>query len=119
MDQKGKNNNRLVLGEREAAIQEARDHGGAFIDLHPEASRTLQISNIDPYIIYERALLQKIEAKIARIDFVKANVEDLYNEWKGKSYDQAPIHVRLILWLKDNASTYGYEQSGNSWVLKT
>ena len=119
MEQKGQNHNRLVLGEREAAIQEARDHGGAFIDLHPEASRTLKKNNIDPYLIYERVLLQNIEAKIARIDFVKADVEDLYNEWKEKPYDQAPIHVRLILWLKNNASTYGYEQRGNSWVLKT
>ena len=42
MEQKGQNHNRLVLGEREAAIQEARDYGGAFIDLHPEASRTLK-----------------------------------------------------------------------------
>ena len=50
--------------------------------------------------------------------FVKANVDDLFNEWKGKSYDQAPIHVRLIMWLKNNAGAHGYEQSGNSWVLK-
>ena len=110
--------NRLVLGERDAAIQEARDHGGAFIDLHPAALNTLQKNNIDPYIIYEKALLQKIEEKIARIDFVKANVDELFNEWKGKSYDQAPIYVRLMMWLKTNASTYGYEQNGNSWVLK-
>jgi hypothetical protein len=118
MEKKGKNNDRLVLGEREAVMQEARNHGGAFIDLNPGVLRMLQEGHIDPYLIYERALLQKLEGKIARIDFVKANVEDLYTAWKGKSEDQAPIQVRLILWLKNNASTYGYEQSGNSWVLR-
>jgi hypothetical protein len=113
-----KNNNRLVLGERDAAVQEARDHGGVFIDPNPGVLRTLQAANIDPYLIYEKAMLDQIEAKIPRIDFVKANVEDLFHAWKGKPDDQAPIHVRLILWLKTNASQYGYEQSGNSWVLK-
>lgn len=113
-----KNNNRLVLGERDAAMQEAREHGGAFIDPHPQVLQTLQAGNIDPYIIYEKALLQKIEEKVGRIDFVQANVDELFKEWKDKSHTQAPIYVRLIIWLKNNASTYGYEQSGNSWILK-
>jgi hypothetical protein len=118
MQKKDKNTDRLVLGEREAAMQEARDQGGAFIDPNPGVLRMLQEGNIDPYLIYERALIQKIEGKIGRIDFIKANVEDLYDEWKGKPESQAPIHVRLILWLKNNAGTYGYEQRGNSWILK-
>ena len=113
-----KNQNRLVLGEREAAIQEALDNGGAFIDLNPEILRTLQAGNIDPYLIYEQALLQKIEEKIGRIDFAKAGVDELYEQWKGKSEVQTPHYVRLITWLKNNASAYGYEQKGNSWVLK-
>lgn len=117
-EEKIRNNDRLVLGEREAAIQEARDHGGAFIDLNPEVLRTLQAGGIDPYIIHEKALLQKIEAKIGRIDFAKANVDELFHKWQGESLTQAPIHVRLILWLKDNANTYGYQQSGNSWIRK-
>lgn len=117
-ENKVKSNNRLVLGEREAAVQEARDHGGVFIDPNPGVLKTLQAANIDPYLIYEKAMLDQIEAKIPRIDFVKANVEDLFHAWKGKPNDQAPIHVRLILWLKINARQYGYEQSGNSWVLK-
>ena len=110
--------NRLVLGERNAAVQEARDHGGKFIDLNPEALKTLQAGNIDPYLIYERALQIEVEQKISRIDFVQSDVDVLYDEWKKKSYEQAPIHVRLILWLKNHASTYGYEQSGNSWILR-
>ncbi|MGZ9164970.1 MAG: hypothetical protein ACXW4U_07330 [Anaerolineales bacterium] len=112
-----KNNNRLVLGERDVAIQEALDHGGVFIDLNPEVLRTLQAGNIDPYLIYEKAMLNQIEAKIPRIDFVKTNVDELFEEWKSKPHTQAPIHVRLILWLKSNASAHSYEQSENSWVL--
>jgi len=117
-EKKPKNNNRLVLGERDAAVQEAQEHGGVFIDPNPGVLRTLQAGNIDPYLIYEKAMLNQIEAKIPRIDFVKADVNALFEEWKRKSYNQAPIHVRLIMWLKNNASTYEYEQSGNSWVLK-
>jgi hypothetical protein len=117
-EKKAKNNNRLVLGERDAAVQEAHERGGVFIDPNPGVLKTLQAGNIDPYLIYEKAMLDQIEAKIPRIDFVKANVDDLFNAWKGKSYDQAPIHVRLIMWLKNNAGMYGYEQSGNSWILK-
>jgi hypothetical protein len=115
-NQPAKNNDRLVLGERDAAIQEAIDHGGEFIDLNPEVLRTLQAANIDPYVIYEKALLNKIEEKVGRIDFAKISVDELFNEWNGKSFDQAPIHVRLILWLKSNASRYGYKQNGNSWI---
>jgi hypothetical protein len=116
--EKSKNQNRLVLGERDVAIQEALTHGGNFIDVNPEAERTLKASNIDPYLIYEQAMLQKIESKIPRIDFVKVDVDALFEEWKSKPNTQAPIYVRLILWLKNNASTYGYEQNGNSWILK-
>jgi hypothetical protein len=77
MEKKDKNTDRLVLGEREAAMHDALDQGGAFIDLNPGVLRMLQEGKIDPYLIYERALIQKIEGKIGRIDFVQANVEDL------------------------------------------
>ena len=107
-----------VAGERDAAIQEALDNGGAFIDPHPEVMSMLQAGGIDPYLIYEKALQQKIEEKIARIDFVKANVDQLFQEWQGKPNAQTPIHVRLIQWLKSIASTHGYEQTGNSWIRK-
>lgn len=114
----GPHPNRLVLGERDAVAQEAREHGGAFIDPHPEALKALQAANIDPYLIYERALLQQIEKKIARIEFVQADVDELYEEWKSKPETEAPVHVRLVLWLKDHGAAHGYEQSGNSWILK-
>lgn len=117
-ENKAMDNNRLVLGERDAVIQEALEHGGVYIEPHPEVLKTLQAGNIDPYLIYEKGMLNQIEAKIPRIDFVKADVDRLFDEWKGKPESQAPIHVRLIIWLKNNAGAHGYEQSGNSWLLK-
>jgi hypothetical protein len=117
-EKKQKNNNRLVLGERDIAIQDALDNGGIFIDLNPEVRRALQAGNIDPYLIYEQGMLKQIEKKIPRIDFVEANVDELFEKWKSAPKAQAPIHVRLIIWLKNNARVHGYEQRGNSWVLK-
>ena len=63
-------------------------------------------------------MLNKIEEKIGRIDFAKVDVDQLFKEWKGEFDEKAPIQVRLIMWLKENASAYGYEQSENSWVRK-
>jgi hypothetical protein len=118
MNTPAKNNDRLVLGDRDAAIQEALDNGGAFIDVNPEILRMLKENNIDPYLVYEKALLQNIEGKVSRIDFVQADVDRLFEEWRSKPEGQAPVHVRLILWLKQNARAHGYEQSGNSWIRK-
>jgi hypothetical protein len=112
------NHNRLLLGEREAVLQEARTRGGIYIDLHPQALNMLQAANIDPYLIHEQGMRKQIEAKISRIDFVQANVDEMFEEWKSKPEGQAPIYVRLIFWLKNNARSYGYEQTGNSWILK-
>jgi hypothetical protein len=109
---------RLVLGEPDAAREEALATGSIYIEINPKALRILQQKNIDPYLIYEKGVLNQIEERIARIDFVKVDVEKLFEEWRSKSHMQAPIHVRLIIWLKNNASMYGYEQIGNSWVLK-
>ena len=117
-EEKVMNNDRLVLGEEQAAIQEAHDHGGVFIAVNPGIVRTLQAGNIDPYLVYEQALRAQIEKKISRIDFVQAAVDKLFEEWKGKPERETPMHVRLIIWLKNNAQKHGYEQMGNSWVLK-
>ncbi len=111
-----KNNARLVLGEDEVAAREAHENGGIFIQLPPTALKTLRLGFIDPYEIYERGLLNQIEAEIPKIDFVEANVDDLFNEWKSKPEKQIPIYIRLIIWLKNNASTHGYKQDGNSWI---
>jgi hypothetical protein len=100
-------NNRLVLGEQNAATKEAREKGGAFIEIPSAVLKTLQQGNIDPYMIYEKGLLNQIEAGIPRIDFVEANVDELFNEWKARPQSQAPIYVRLIVWLKNNAETVG------------
>ena len=110
--------NRFLLGEREAVIQESKEHGGTYIDPNPQVLQMLKQSNVDPYLIYEKGMLSAIEDKIPRIDFVQADVDKLFEEWKGKPESQVPIHVRLLIWLKNNAGSYGYEQEGNSWVLK-
>jgi hypothetical protein len=117
-EKKEKNNNRLILGEQSVVIRETADNGGVHIVLNPGVLQTLQQSGIDPYIIHEKGMKKEIDAKIPRIDFVQADVDALFNEWKGKPLEQAPIHVRLIFWLKDNAASHGYEQNGNSWLLK-
>ena len=113
-----KNNDRLVLGERDVAIQEALDHGGAFIDLNPEILRTLRAGNIDPYLIYEKGMLNKIEEKIGRIDFAKVNVDEVYEQWKGKASDSGSHPCPVDHVAQENAAGYRYEQSGNSWIRK-
>lgn len=109
---------RLVLGEQDAARKEALATGAIYIEPPPDVLKGLQQGNIDPYLIYEEGVRQQMKERIARVDFVKADVNKLFEEWRFKPLTQAPIHVRLIVWLKNNASTYGYEQNGNSWILK-
>ena len=123
VDRKGsagkvKNNDRFLVGEREAVIREAQTNGGVYVDPHPQVLATLKAGGIDPYLIHEQGMIAQIEKKIPRIDFVQADVDRLFEEWKAKPEDQAPIYVRHILWLKKNAAVRGYEQQGNSWVRK-
>lgn len=109
---------RLVLGERDAAIQEAIRNGGKYILVHPQVAIQLQQAGMDPYIVHITALIMEMEARISRIDFVNVNVEKLAPEWGNKPKEQAPVYVKQIVWLKANAQKFGYQQSGNSWVLK-
>lgn len=109
---------RLVVGERDTAIQEALDNGGKFILVHPEVADQLKRANIDSYVVYVTALIIEMENKISLIDFVNVNVGELVQQWSGKPEDRAPIYVRQILWLKENAEKFGYQRSGNSWKLK-
>jgi hypothetical protein len=109
---------RLVLGEPDAVREEALATGAIYIELNPGVLKILQQGNIDPYMIHEEGVRKQLTERIARVDYVKTDVEQLFAEWKSKPQAQAPIHVRLIFWLKENASTYGYQQQGNSWVLK-
>ena len=109
---------RLVLGEKFTTMKEAMDNGGKYILVHPEVESKLQQAGIDPYLIYSTALIKQVEAKIPQIDFVDVDVEGLFQEWSKKPQDQAPIYVRQMMWLKENAERYGYQQSGNSWKLR-
>lgn len=109
---------RLVLGEGMNAMQDAISNGGKYILVHPAVVEQLQQNSIDPYYVYETALRIELKLNISRIDFVNADVDQLFESWRGKPEKQTPIHVRLISWLKKNAATHGYEQSGNSWIRK-
>lgn len=109
---------RLLLGEPNAVREEGKATGATYIELNPEVEQTLRAGGIDPYMIHEEGVRKQIEAKIPRIDFVKTNVDEVFNEWRHKDYNHAPIHIRLAIWLKNNAGTFGYVQEGNSWVLK-
>jgi hypothetical protein len=109
---------RLVLGEGMTCMQEALSKGGRYILVHPQVLNQLQQNNIDPFLIYEAAMRLEMESKIPQIDFIGGNAQQLSQEWSGKPASQIPIPMRQLLWLKDNAKSYGYEQNGNSWVLK-
>jgi hypothetical protein len=110
--------NRLLLGEGMTPMQEALSNGGRYILVHPEILKKLKESNIDAFLIYTSALQAQIAAKIPQIDFVGGNVDELVMAWSRKPEAEAPIHVRQIQWMKANARAHGYEQSGNSWILK-
>jgi len=110
---------RLVLGEGMTSMREAMTKGGKYILVNPGVVDKLKQSNIDPYLIYEMALRIEVESKIPQIDFVGENVDDLLREWGAKPQNQIPFHVRQLLWLNDNAAGFGYERSGNSWILKS
>jgi hypothetical protein len=110
--------NRLFFGERDAAVQEALDHNGKFILVHPEVENKLKQGNIDPYGVYVMALLNEMQARIDKIDFVGDDVDQLAQKWSGKPKKSIPVHIRQILWMKENAEKFGYQQNGNSWKLK-
>lgn len=109
---------RLVFGERTATVQEALDHNGKFVLVHPEIESKLKEGNIDPYMIYVSTLIIEMQSKIPQIDFAGGDVDTLIQEWNGKPEEQAPIHIRQMLWMQENAEGFGYQRSGNSWKLK-
>ena len=71
---------RLVLGERDAVMQEALKNGGKYILVHPEVANQLKKGQVDLYLIYEKALILEMESKISQIDFV--NVDEAIQEWQ-------------------------------------
>ncbi|MGE5463740.1 MAG: hypothetical protein ACM3PS_10315 [Syntrophothermus sp.] len=108
---------RLVLGEGMTPMSEALQHGGRYILVHPEVIRKLEANGIDAFLVYAAALKIELASKIPQIDFVGGNVAELLQRVPGKQEGQLPLHVRQLLWLKENAPKYGYLQNGNSWKL--
>lgn len=109
---------RLVIGDGMIAMQDALINGGKYILIHPEVANQLQQKNIDPYTVYEIAMRIELESRIPRVDFVGKSLQELFQAWKGKPQNQAPIHLRQALWVGTNADKLGYEYKGNCWVLK-
>ena len=110
--------NRLILGEGMTPMQAALGGGGRYILVHPEVVRQLQLKNIDPFLVYEAALRMDIAAGISQIELVGGNADQFLQAWHGRPHNQAPLHVRQVLWLVDNAKALGYERNGNSWMRK-
>jgi hypothetical protein len=109
---------RLILGEGMAPMQAALASGGKYILVHPAVLRELQQRNIDPFLIYEAALRMEMESRISRIDLAGGNVDQFIQAWNGRPHQPAPMHVRQVLWLVENARAFGYERNANSWILK-
>jgi hypothetical protein len=113
-----KKERRCVLGEQEAAMRDALANGSGYVAINPGVLKMLKEKNIDPFLVYEQAVLKQMEEKVDRFDFVQMDVEEVFKEWAGKPSDKASIPERLVLWMKQNAAAHGYEQDRNSWVLK-
>jgi len=110
---------RLVLGEGMTPMSEALQNGGRYILVHPEVIRKLEGNGIDSFLIYEAALRTELESRIPQIDFVSGDVTKLMQEAQGNLDRQTPMHVRQLLWLKENAGQYGYQQCENGWKLQS
>jgi hypothetical protein len=109
---------RLVLGEGMAPMSEALKNGGKYILVHPEVIKKLEENGIDGFLVYEAAMKNELASKIDQIDFISGNANQLMQQAQGKPERQVPMHIRQLLWLRDNAGNYGYRQNGNSWILK-
>ena len=112
------NGNRLVLGEGMTPMSEALKNGGKYILVHPEVIKKLEENGIDGFLVYEAALKMELASNIPQIDFISGNATELIRKAQGKPARQVSIHIRQLLWLNDNAGSYGYRQDGNSWKLK-
>jgi hypothetical protein len=111
------NGTRLVLGEGMAPMSEALKNGGKYILVHPEVIKKLEENGIDGFLVYEAAMKMELASRIPQIDFIGGDVAELIRRAQGKPARQVPMHIRQLVWLKDNAGNYGYRQDGNSWKL--
>ena len=121
----GDNPDRVVLGkwngDDSGYIGDARRHGGIYYDTSAEVwdnighglSKTE--GNDLGWEVNESFLRRQMERGIERIDYVVegtkfASVEDVLR------YDPESFSAREIRFITENASSYGYERIGDSWV---
>ena len=60
--------------------------------------------------VNEQFLRNQLESGVSRIDFVGESIGDV------EKYARGTMRWREIQFLKQNASRYGYELIGNSWI---
>jgi hypothetical protein len=117
--------NRVVLGRyagTEAGyIGEARRHGGIYYDLGPEALTALTDGLSDEqanqlcWQVEEAFLRNQLERRPYRFDY-------FYDRGQFSSTDEVvaldphSFSAKEINFLKRNAESYGYQQSGRSWL---
>jgi hypothetical protein len=121
----GDNPDRVVLGkwngDDSGYIGDARRHGGIYYDTSTEVwdnighglSKTE--GNDLGWEVNESFLRRQMERGIERIDYVVegtkfTSVEDVLR------YDPESFSAREIRFMTENASSYGYERIGDSWV---
>lgn len=106
---------RFVIGEIGAVIQDVQKNGGEYTLLHPMVEAKLKEGNIDPKVVHIQGLESQLKEKVGRVDFINMNIDEILGQEQN---DELPVHVFLAFWLDKEAEGYGYQRSGNSWVLK-
>ncbi|MBC8335384.1 MAG: hypothetical protein ISR59_12465 [Anaerolineales bacterium] len=109
------NDSRFVIGEISVVIQDVQKNGGQYTLLNPMVEAKLKEANIDPQVVYIQGLKTQLEEKVSRVDFINMDIDEILGQ---KQKDDLPVHVFLAFWLDKEAVGYGYQRSGNSWVLK-
>jgi hypothetical protein len=103
---------RVVLGkwaESGGYVKEAVDRGGIYFQSAEGVYEALGSKDL-AWAVNEQFLLDQLRAGVARIDFVGESIA--YVERSARN----TARWREIQFLKANASRFGYELRGNSWI---
>ena len=111
--------NRVVLGAYDpngGYIGDAIENGGIFFDTGDVVWDNLKNSGVDDlFLVNERFLINQLESKVDRIDFVGEDIWSVVNSQDPKVSNS--FRAQEINWLLKNAGNYGYELQGSSWIL--
>ena len=104
---------RVVIGkwvQGGGYIAEAQKHGGIFFATDAGVWEALGKSDELAWAVNEQFLKNQLEAGVSRIDLVGETIADV------EKYAPGTFRWKEIQFLKENATRYGYELVGNSWV---